>query len=333
MMRGVHKMAPRQWLAVCLGLALVTTALAEPPPTPDKVAATIKARFPGAFIEEVEMEDEEGALVYVAHMEVDGADVEARMAADGVLIWVSRDTPAADLPKEVAQAIAAAAPGARIRESRRHDLHAIRRLNRYLALEKPHVLFSAELARGKERAEIEVAADGKVLDQPRWRPRREYGKPLALPDPAAQALARKLPKARVLKARPAFELDGEETTLFYRVHLMTEDGRVEFAAVTPDGLVVQTSRTLDVLSVAKPVADAIHKAADGAAVTGVLRVERGALAAYGQFLRLAKPFVAIQASFRKGEETLSVHVSEEGEILQSARSQPPPEDDGEDDED
>jgi len=255
------------------------------------------------------------------------------MAADGVLIWVSRQVSAADLPKEAAQSIAAAAPGARVREIRRHDLHAVRRLNRYLPLEKPFPMYTAELARGRERAEIELAADGKVLAQPRWRPRREYGQPFTLPDPAAKALASKLPNARVLKARPAFELDGEETPLFYRVHLMTGDGRVEFAAVTPEGLVIQTSRTLDVLSVAKPVAGAIHKAAEGNAVISVLRVEHGALAAYGQFLPLSKPFVVIQASFRRGEETFSIYTTEDGEVLQSARPQPPQEHEGGDEED
>jgi len=88
-------------LAVVLGLTAGTlfwafgpaTIIAEEKETkvavgdlPEAVRATLEKEAPGAAIEEIEMEEEDGKVVYEIEVKIDGKEVDLEIAADGTLL-------------------------------------------------------------------------------------------------------------------------------------------------------------------------------------------------------------------------------------------------------
>lgn len=53
---------------------------------PEAVRATLEKEAPGATIEEIEMEEEDGKVVYEIEVEIDGKEIELEIAADGTLL-------------------------------------------------------------------------------------------------------------------------------------------------------------------------------------------------------------------------------------------------------
>ena len=53
---------------------------------PKAVLATVNAEAPGEVIEEIEMVEEDGKVVYEIEVEIDGKEFELEIAADGTLL-------------------------------------------------------------------------------------------------------------------------------------------------------------------------------------------------------------------------------------------------------
>ena len=53
---------------------------------PEAVRATLEKEAPGAEIEEIEKEEEDGQVVYEIEVEIDGKEMELEIAADGTLL-------------------------------------------------------------------------------------------------------------------------------------------------------------------------------------------------------------------------------------------------------
>ncbi len=128
---------------------------------PAAVEAAIKALYPQAVIEEVQVE-QEGLKVYEVELEQNRQDVEVTVAPDGTIVEVETELAMEDLPPAVAAAITQAAEGARIKEVIEEVTYAVVKL---VKLDRPQTSYEAELIRDGKISEIEVAADGTILEQ------------------------------------------------------------------------------------------------------------------------------------------------------------------------
>ncbi len=140
---------------------------------PEKAAAALKAAFPDAKIEEVELEKEKGLDVYEAELEQGKAEMEVEVTADGVILEVETELAAKDLPKPVADAIAKAAEGATIKECGKVEVRAEIRVvdgaAKVVPLAAPKTVYEADLVKDGKTGEIAVDPDGKVVEPVQWR--------------------------------------------------------------------------------------------------------------------------------------------------------------------
>ena len=132
---------------------------------PAAVKAAIEALYPQAEIEEAEVE-EEGVKVYEVELEQNGQEVELTVAPDGTLVEVETEMDLEGLPKLVAEAIAKAAKGATVKEVSNEVTYAVVKL---VKLDEPETSYEAELSKDGAECEIEVAADGTILEQSKWK--------------------------------------------------------------------------------------------------------------------------------------------------------------------
>jgi len=140
---------------------------------PAAAAEAVKAAFPKAKIEKVKTEDEDGIMVYEVELEEGKTETEVTVSADGLLLEIETEVEMKDVPKAAADVIAKAADGATIKEIEKEEIRAeVKKENgtpRIVKLEKAKVVFSAELVKGDQKGEIEVAADGKVVEELKWK--------------------------------------------------------------------------------------------------------------------------------------------------------------------
>jgi len=127
--------------------------------------AALDALYPNAEIEEAKVE-KEGLKVYEVELEQNGREIEVMLAKDGTLLEVETEMALQGLPEAVAKAIAEAAEGATIKEVSREVTYAVVKLIR---LDQPQTSYEVELSKQGAECEIEVAADGTILEQSKWK--------------------------------------------------------------------------------------------------------------------------------------------------------------------
>jgi hypothetical protein len=132
---------------------------------PAAVKAALSRLYPQAQIDEAELEDE-GVKVYEVELELGSEELELMMTPDGMLVEVETEISMDALPPAVAKAITEAAQGAKIEEVSKEVTYAVVKL---VKLDKPQTSYEAELTKDGAECEIEVAADGKVLEQSKWK--------------------------------------------------------------------------------------------------------------------------------------------------------------------
>ena len=127
--------------------------------------AALDALYPNAEIEEAKVE-KEGLKVYEVELEQNGREIEVMLAKDGTLLEVETEMTVQALPQLVAKAIAEAAEGATIKEVSKEVTYAVVKL---VKLDQPQTSYEAELSKQGAECEIEVAADGTILEQSKWK--------------------------------------------------------------------------------------------------------------------------------------------------------------------
>ena len=132
---------------------------------PLEAKAALDALYPNAEIEEAKME-KEGLKVYEVELEQNGQEVEVMLAPDGTLIEMETEMTVQGLPELVAKAITEAAEGATIKEVSKEVAYAVVKL---VKLEQPQTSYEAELSKEGAECEIEVAEDGTILEQSKWK--------------------------------------------------------------------------------------------------------------------------------------------------------------------
>ena len=129
---------------------------------PDAAAAAVGKLFPAAEIEEVEL-DEEGVKVYEVELAANGKDVgEVTVAPDGTVVELEAEISADALPQTVKDAVGKVAEGAEIKEAGKEVTYWIVKL---VKLPEPRVSYDVELVKDGKEYEIEVAADGTILEE------------------------------------------------------------------------------------------------------------------------------------------------------------------------
>jgi uncharacterized membrane protein YkoI len=128
---------------------------------PAAVQAALDAQYPGAEVEESEI-DVEGIRVYEIELQTaDGKECEVAIAADGTILEIETETALDKLPQAVRDAIIAAADNAKIEDV------AVEEALYEVALQKlatPEISYEAELIQDGQEVELELAADGSILE-------------------------------------------------------------------------------------------------------------------------------------------------------------------------
>jgi uncharacterized membrane protein YkoI len=146
---------------------------------PSAAAEAIKAAFPDAEIEEVEVEEEDGLTLYEVELEQDDAEMEVEVAADGTIVEIETEIALKDVPEAALQAIQAAAPDAKIEEVEKTEIRAeIKKAEadkpaQLVKLDEAKIVYEAELEKDGKEGEITVAADGKVVEPLEWEEKEE----------------------------------------------------------------------------------------------------------------------------------------------------------------
>ena len=166
-------------LAVLAALALVGTygwakdkakAKVE---LPDAVAAAVAEAFPGAKIEKVKAEDEDGVKVFEVELELKQGEqeieIEIEVTASGTIIEVETEIQMKDVPAAAAKAITDAAEGGKVEEVKKVEARAEIKGGNVVNLDPVKVTYEAEIEKGDQEGEIEVAADGTVVEPLKWK--------------------------------------------------------------------------------------------------------------------------------------------------------------------
>jgi uncharacterized membrane protein YkoI len=146
---------------------------------PAAAAAAIKAAFPDAEIEEVEVEEENGLTLYEVELEQGDVEMEVEVDADGTLAEIETEIALKDVPEAVLQAIQAADADAKIEEIEKVEIRAEIKTSQLapaaqlVKLAEPRIVYEAELKKGDKEGEITVAADGKVVEPLKWEEKEE----------------------------------------------------------------------------------------------------------------------------------------------------------------
>lgn len=128
---------------------------------PDAVKSAVNAEYPGAKIEEAQLE-EECIVVYEVELEQGKEEVELTISADGKIMEKETEIPLSEVPAAVKAAIEAAYKGGEIEEVTKEVTYWVVTLKK---LDVPETTYEAEVVKDGKEMEIEVAADGTILKQ------------------------------------------------------------------------------------------------------------------------------------------------------------------------
>lgn len=132
---------------------------------PATVTQSIKTDCPSCVIEKASREVENGVTIY--DLEFKRGQGEMDIAADGSIINRETVIKEQDVPAAAMTAIRNA--GGKIRQIVKDEVRAELKDGSIIKLDTPKYLYEADLAKGNQVAEIEVSAEGQVIEAPKWR--------------------------------------------------------------------------------------------------------------------------------------------------------------------
>ena len=125
---------------------------------PKPVSAAVAARFPHAKVTDSSSEDETGKLLYELTVRYDGRRADVTVTPEGAIVLIEETIAAGALPPAVSQALEAKYPKAKYKivESITSVEKGAETLTAYEVL---------LVTSGKQRREVELAPDGKILKE------------------------------------------------------------------------------------------------------------------------------------------------------------------------
>lgn len=161
---GLLLAAPPAWSAA------PQSAEAEEIHLPPAVAAAVLKHRPRATIAKLTVEKLDGTKLY--DIEFDEDEGEMEVAEDGTIIDISTVVGMEDLPPAAAEAIRKAAGDVEIiwleKSEVRAEVQVVAGKARIVPLATFKYVYEAELVRGKQTGEVEVGADGEVIEEVKW---------------------------------------------------------------------------------------------------------------------------------------------------------------------
>ena len=132
------------------------------------MAKTLKATFPKAEVLKLDVEQENGVTVYDFEFKDGETKKETDIAADGTMLEFTVVVADSVVPAPAMNAIRAAAKGAKIERIEHIEISYETKDGKVLKLPElvPH--YAADLAKGRQTAEIAVAPDGGLVEAAKW---------------------------------------------------------------------------------------------------------------------------------------------------------------------
>jgi uncharacterized membrane protein YkoI len=193
---------------------------------PPAVAKTLLENCPGAEIDKIDVEKEAGIVLYDIEFKAGKGEIE--VARDGTVMDVATIIALKDIPELAAEAIRKAAAGAAVTQIERSEVRAeIRKEGdraTVVKLASLRYVYEAELAKGEQKGEIQVAPDGKVVEV------EEAVVPGALPPVVLQALSKAYPGYEILKAEELVK-GGQK---HFELHIRVKGKKIE-VSIDPSG--------------------------------------------------------------------------------------------------
>jgi uncharacterized membrane protein YkoI len=125
---------------------------------PAKVMAAIKDRFPGAEINSVEKETEDGKVVYDVELKQKDRKYEMDIQEDGTVLEIEKEVFSKDVPKAITDAIAAKYPKSTVKE--------VMEVNKVTGKEETPIHYEVELVTAEQKKlEVIVSLDGKSVKE------------------------------------------------------------------------------------------------------------------------------------------------------------------------
>jgi hypothetical protein len=146
---------------VAAGCSAVAARAGEQIPldkVPEKIAATVKDRFPEGELKSVEKENEDGKVMFDVELTAKGRKYEMDVKEDGRIVEIEKEVAAKDFPDACAKAVAAKYPQATIKE--------IMEVNKVDGKTETPIHYEVVLdTPGKKSFEAIVALDGKSVEE------------------------------------------------------------------------------------------------------------------------------------------------------------------------
>ena len=139
-------------------------------PLPPAVEQTFRAAFPTGKLDKLDVDDENGVIVYDLEFKDGAIEKETDIAADGTMLEVTTVVEASAVPPAAMASVRKAADGATIKRIEHIDISHEIKDGTIVKMSKPETHFSVEMQKTKlgPIAEITVNSDGTVLEPPQW---------------------------------------------------------------------------------------------------------------------------------------------------------------------
>jgi uncharacterized membrane protein YkoI len=139
---------------------------------PSAVNKAVRDNVPNAEIDKLEVEEEAGIKLYDIEFKAGKGEIE--VAEDGTVMDIATIIQMKDVPKPAAGAIQRAVDGAKAgikqleKSEIRAEIQTEGKKGKIVRLATPKYVYEAELVRGNQTGEIQVAPDGKVVEALKW---------------------------------------------------------------------------------------------------------------------------------------------------------------------
>ena len=126
---------------------------------PAEVEKVLMERYPDASIKEVEKDEVEFKVFEVELTLKDGQELDVKVACDGTLMETENEIEASVLPFDLSTVVP---QGAQVKEVESEIEYAV---FKPVALAQPETTYNLEILVDGKKMEMEVAADGTILEQ------------------------------------------------------------------------------------------------------------------------------------------------------------------------
>jgi len=137
---------------------------------PAAVIEAIKADFPDAQIDTVEVSEEAGITLYDIEFKDDMGEIE--VAQDGTVIDITTIITMEEIPEAAAKVLLMAAEGCTIKRLEKSEVRSEIKVEEeegtIVKLDSPRYIYEAELLKDDQIGEIEVDADGNIIKELKW---------------------------------------------------------------------------------------------------------------------------------------------------------------------